>query len=343
MICKRCGTENADTAGFCKNCGAPLASGEPHEPRPPRTSTPNMGTVPSQVSAQSIPYLTKGAKIWLWCMIAFQIAELFVSVPLAPFWGIVMASLSIAGILVLLFKHSKIGFYAMAVSYIIGFIRNLIAGENFFLSLASCLTAPLITYVFINRYKKVPAPDKAPKSAPDEDHSGISETGSAGTPSQTGSLLRAVGGILVCVIAFLYLLMCIVGLASSGDAFQIQGKSASALAIILSLVCCAVICFVSLKCTRNAFAKNGDGKANRQQALHYALVLLALCVLMQILALVFSWDNIRSLNQVFKIACYRVFGTYGKISLASIILSGGALLCIWSANKRENSSQTTHT
>ncbi|TRV02700.1 MAG: zinc-ribbon domain-containing protein [Microcystis wesenbergii Mw_QC_B_20070930_S4] len=69
MFCTKCGTQNADNAKFCINCGSPLHS-QPVEPeivQPKREASPNGSKIiPEKDLLNTLTYVALGAAVVVW-------------------------------------------------------------------------------------------------------------------------------------------------------------------------------------------------------------------------------------------------------------------------------------
>lgn len=96
-----------------------------------------------------------GAKVWLWLVLILNaiscitLFPLLLIVPVAAAISIVLELALIAGVVMLLFKRKKIGFYMLCGCALLSMITNIIAGTGIIRAIASTVLLPTITFLVI--------------------------------------------------------------------------------------------------------------------------------------------------------------------------------------------------
>jgi len=76
MFCSNCGTQNADTAVNCHNCGAPLAAARPAPPAAGMQGYPPPGGAAFQQAPRVPNYLVHAILVTLFCCLPFGIVSI---------------------------------------------------------------------------------------------------------------------------------------------------------------------------------------------------------------------------------------------------------------------------
>ncbi len=96
-----------------------------------------------------------GAKVWLWIVLVLNaiscvtLIPLLLVVPVAAAISIVLELVLIVGVVMLLFKRKKIGFYMLCACALLTMISNIIAGTGIIRAVASSVLLPVITFLVI--------------------------------------------------------------------------------------------------------------------------------------------------------------------------------------------------
>ena len=96
-----------------------------------------------------------GAKVWLWLVLVVNvlscvsIALVLLIAPAAAIISLVLELILIAGVVLLLFRRQRIGFYLLCVCSVLSLIVNIISGTGIVRAIVSAVLFPLITYLVI--------------------------------------------------------------------------------------------------------------------------------------------------------------------------------------------------
>lgn len=96
-----------------------------------------------------------GAKVWLWFVLivnALSCLSVLVLLAVSPVLAIITLVLEIiliVGVIILLFKRQKMGFYMLCACSILSAIFNIVLGTNIIRAIGSAVLLPLITYLII--------------------------------------------------------------------------------------------------------------------------------------------------------------------------------------------------
>lgn len=99
--------------------------------------------------------ISKGARIWLWfvlvvnCLSAIGLLRGFAISPLITILTLVLEAILIFGVVLMLFKQKKLGFYLVCGMAAFTLVLNIIGGSNLILSIVSAVVMPGITFLFI--------------------------------------------------------------------------------------------------------------------------------------------------------------------------------------------------
>jgi hypothetical protein len=98
--------------------------------------------------------MSTGLKIWLWIILVLNAIGAVLSafaMLIAPIsaLAVVMEIVLIAGIVLLLFKQKKLGFYIMVGCSAAGLIINIMLAQGLLRSIFSAIIAPGITYLLM--------------------------------------------------------------------------------------------------------------------------------------------------------------------------------------------------
>ncbi len=96
-----------------------------------------------------------GAKVWLWIVLVvnalscISVALLVVISPLLAIITLALEVVLIVGVILLLFKKQKVGFYVLCVSSVLSAVFSVILGTGIVRAVISAVAFPLITYLII--------------------------------------------------------------------------------------------------------------------------------------------------------------------------------------------------
>lgn len=104
---------------------------------------------------ESVMVWGTGAKVWLWIVLVINVLSclpVFALIALMPLYAIaviVLELILIVGVVLLLFKQQKLGFYILCASSVLSAIFNVMLGTNIIRAVLSAVLFPLITYLII--------------------------------------------------------------------------------------------------------------------------------------------------------------------------------------------------
>lgn len=96
-----------------------------------------------------------GAKVWLWIVLILNVLScipvlaLIVLSPVIAIITLVLEIILIAGVVLLLFKQQKMGFYLLCACSVLSAIFNIVSGTGIIRAVISAVLFPLITYLVI--------------------------------------------------------------------------------------------------------------------------------------------------------------------------------------------------
>ncbi|MDE6620549.1 MAG: hypothetical protein K2K74_08720 [Lachnospiraceae bacterium] len=99
-----------------------------------------------------------GAKVWLWIVLVLNalscisIVLLIAISPAIAIISLVLEIILIVGVILLLFKQQKMGFYVLCACSVLSAIFNIVLGTGVVRSVASAVLFPLITYLVIRSH-----------------------------------------------------------------------------------------------------------------------------------------------------------------------------------------------
>ncbi|MDE6915839.1 MAG: hypothetical protein K2P39_03450 [Lachnospiraceae bacterium] len=99
-----------------------------------------------------------GAKVWLWLVLVLNalsclsVLAVFAIAPAAAAISLVLELIIIVGVVLLLFKKQKLGFFMLCGCSVLSLITNIIAGTNIATAVISAVLLPLITFFIIKSH-----------------------------------------------------------------------------------------------------------------------------------------------------------------------------------------------
>ena len=99
-----------------------------------------------------------GAKVWLWFVLivnalsCISVALVVLVSPLLAIITLIVEVVLIVGVVLLLFKQQKMGFYVLCASSVLSAVFNVILGTGIVRAVISAILFPLITYLIIKSH-----------------------------------------------------------------------------------------------------------------------------------------------------------------------------------------------
>ena len=105
--------------------------------------------------------MTKGAKIWLWIALVICVLTTVLNVTEGRMISVVIAVVSLIGLVLLLFKEMKAGFYLMCISNTLSCLYSIVTSMSqvsgsylviyIIMSIIGAMIIPFITFLFIRK------------------------------------------------------------------------------------------------------------------------------------------------------------------------------------------------
>lgn len=100
--------------------------------------------------------MTKPLKIWLWIVFIFNILGEVANIAAAIYAPslvlyVVVEAIILIGVILLLFKQKKTGFYLLCVASVLGMILNIASGSNIAYAIVSGIVMPLIIWLLMRK------------------------------------------------------------------------------------------------------------------------------------------------------------------------------------------------